>query len=126
MKTMLALILLLSFSSGVVLQAAESTKGKKTANAKKDMADDSAAGKQESLVGMMSIKPAGAADDVIGVIVAKHGGAEKAFKVIATGELVKQIDVLRKNGTRVKLTGVVGEDTIKVAKAEDGGSRYKK
>lgn len=91
------------------------------ADKKKKTAEKNAAG-ETTLTGMMGVKPEGADKDVVGVILAKD---KKSYKVVATGDLAKTIEDLRKKGTPVKITGVVTEDTIKASKAEEGPAKKK-
>jgi hypothetical protein len=116
MKSPIVAMLLLALVAAPLASGADETKKKKKAPAEKNAAGES------TLVGMMGIKPEGADKDVVGVIVAKD---KKNYKVVASGDLAKQIEELRKKGAPLKITGVVTEDTIKASKAEEGPVKKK-
>ena len=78
-------------------------------------------GKDETLRGRLSIKPADGAADVVCRINAQRSGenADRWFNVVASGDLATQIEKVRKEGVQnVKITGVVSDAGIKATKVE--------
>lgn len=78
-------------------------------------------GKDEELIGGMSIKGKDAAADVVARLNAQRSGepADRYFNLIATGELATKIEEIRKSGVRrVKIVGVVSDAGVKVNSIE--------
>jgi|GEM_PF-5661868 len=78
-------------------------------------------GKDETLMGGMSIKGKDAAADVVARINAHREGepAERYINLLATGELATKIEEIRKSGVRrVKIVGVVSDAGVKVNSIE--------
>ena len=109
--SVIALLLLAFIAAPFTLEAAD--KKKKT---------EQTANGEKVVIGMMGVKPADADKDVVGVIIGKD---KKLYKVVATGELAKTIEELRKKGGPLKITGALSDDTIKASKAEEGPVKKK-
>jgi len=77
-------------------------------------------GKDETLGGRLSVKPADAAGDVVCRIFAKRNGEknERFFNLLATGDMAKTIDTVRKEGREVRVTGIASDAGIKVSKID--------
>jgi hypothetical protein len=77
----------------------------------------SAVAKADDLVGSLTPKPASAGADVAAVLhVKKKGEAEeKKYNLIAGGEQAKQLADFLKSHSRVKVSGEVSGETLKVA-----------
>ena len=77
-------------------------------------------GKPETLSGRMTIRAPDNEKNVIARIIAHRNGepTERIFNLIAESEMATQIEVKRKEGVPVTVTGVVSEAGMKVDKIE--------
>jgi hypothetical protein len=76
-----------------------------------------------ALVGTVSEKPADAKEGVVAVLKSKKGDAHN---LIATGEVATQIAEFIKKGTKVRVTGEVTPEGVKVTKIEEAPAKAAK
>ena len=80
----------------------------------------------EDVVGTLTPKPEGAAADVTAVLHVKKKGEEKKYNLVATGDTAKSIEEMVKGSKKVKVSGEISGETIKVTSVGEAPEKKKK
>jgi len=112
----LCMLLALGYCSGTI--AAEK-KDKEKKEDKKEMKKDAPAdGSTISVTGMMAVKSKDAKSDVVCRLTSGNQKMDKVWNLVASGETAKQLEAMRQEGDKVKVTGKVSGDDLAVEKVE--------
>ncbi len=71
-----------------------------------------------TITGMMAVKAKDAKSDVVCRLTSGKNKTDLMYNLVATGEVAKQIETMRAEGDKVKVTGKVTGDSIAVDKIE--------
>ena len=88
------------------------------ADDKKMKKEAPADGSVVSITGMMAVKAKDAKSDVVCRLTSGKNKSDVMYNLVATGETAKQIEAMRQDGDKVKVTGKVTGDSIAVDKIE--------
>lgn len=93
--------------------------GAMAADDKKMMKKEAPAdGSTISVVGMMAVKSPDSKGDVVCRLTTGKNKNDPRYNLVATGEVAKQIEAMRQEGDKVKVTGKVNGENLEVASIE--------